>query len=46
MNECRVDDCDRAGFVIVNLDEEMLCMDHFNEPYDISYLNEPEESDN
>ncbi len=46
MSECRVDGCDQTGFVIVNTDDEMLCMDHFNEPFDISYLNEPEGSDN
>jgi hypothetical protein len=45
MSECRVDDCDRTGFVIVNLDEEMLCMDHYNDALDISYLNEPEDPD-
>jgi hypothetical protein len=44
-DQCRVDECDGAGFVVVNTDDEMLCMDHYNEAFDISYLNEPEGAD-
>lgn len=39
-NQCRVSDCDSPGFVVVNIDNEMLCMNHFNDAIDISYLNE------
>ncbi|AFH22998.1 hypothetical protein OSG_eHP40_00155 [environmental Halophage eHP-40] len=35
--QCRVDDCN-DGFIVVNIDDEMLCMSHFNESIDISYL--------
>jgi hypothetical protein len=42
MSDCRVDGCDETGFVIVNTDAEMLCIDHFNASVDVSYLNEPE----
>jgi len=45
IDHCRVDECDEAGFVIVNTDDEMLCMDHYNKAIDISYLNEPEGTD-
>ena len=41
--QCRVDDCNEDGFIVVNIDDEMLCMNHFNESIDISYLNEPED---
>jgi hypothetical protein len=44
-DQCRVADCDRPGFVVVNTDDEMLCMDHYNEAFDTSYLNEPEGAD-
>ena len=44
-DHCRVDECDGAGFVVVNTDDEMLCMDHYNEAFDTSYLNEPEGTD-
>jgi hypothetical protein len=44
-DQCRVNECDEAGFVIVNTDDEMLCMDHYNDAFDVSYLNEPEGTD-
>jgi len=44
--QCRFDDCDKRGFMIVNIGDEMLCIDHFNESFDISYLNEPDKKDN
>ena len=43
--QCRVDDCNDDGFIVVNIDDEMLCMNHFNESIDISYLNEPEDEE-
>jgi len=43
--QCRVDDCNESGFIVVNIEDEMLCMSHFNESIDISYLNEPEDEE-
>jgi len=35
--QCLKDGCDKRGFTIVNIDDEMLCMDHFNEMYEEAY---------
>jgi len=34
---CKKDGCDKRGFTIVNTDDEMLCIDHFNEMYEKAY---------
>jgi len=34
---CKKDGCDKRGFTIVNIDDEMLCIDHFNEMYEEAY---------
>jgi len=35
--QCKKEDCDQDGFIIVNTDDEMLCIDHFNQAYESAY---------
>ena len=42
MSECIDDGCNKNGFIEISIDGRMLCVEHFNECIDISYLNEPE----
>jgi len=35
--QCKKEDCDQDGFIIVNTDDEMLCIDHFNQAYENAY---------
>ncbi|UXF50065.1 hypothetical protein 7865G3B6_24 [Haloquadratum phage sp.] len=38
MNDhCKKENCNKDGFIIVNTDDEMLCIDHFNQAYENAY---------